>query len=72
MTQIVQWIDRMKGYMTTIGYSVSAFCLVVAAIVLMTSGGGQGMEKGKKWILGIAIGVGILSLGGAIITTLSS
>lgn len=69
MEALQQWIEKMQGILTTVGYSLAALCVIGLAIVFIT-GGSRGMEKGKGWAISILIGIGILSFGLALVASL--
>ena len=69
MDSIVSWIEKITGYVETIGWALGVLSTIALSIVFIT-GGRNGLEKGKSMVASILVGICILSFGVAIVSSL--
>lgn len=61
-------IEKFITWATDVGWVIAILCLVLAAICFML--GQESMQKGKKWIIGILIGVALLMIAPSVIVAI--
>lgn len=66
---ISNWLTNVTSNVKNIGYGIAILCVVGLGIVFIT-GGGQALQKGKGWAIGILVGVAVLSFGASLIASL--
>lgn len=68
-TNIKTWITNVSSNLKIVGYAIAGVAVIALGILLIT-GGGQALQKGKGMAIGILVGIAVLSFGTSLISSL--
>ncbi|MFT3950660.1 MAG: hypothetical protein QM689_01630 [Oscillospiraceae bacterium] len=68
-TGITAWLGKVQGWLKTLSWSLCGVVVMILGIVFLV-GGKQAFEKGKSMGINIVIGIGIISFGLGVVTSL--
>ena len=67
-TETAGIVEKFTTWATDIGWVIAILCMILAGICFMF--GPESMQKAKKWIIGILIGIALLMIAPSVIVAI--